>query len=1366
MYTSSHKPVAYTTICLRIIATTMVPPAKRPTDQSPNEPSPKKLHAHPTTTVQQLLGVTPFGVYCQDCTKPLENVRNAKQHLKTHHPQVSIPYHLKPMFDALQSRMSCLAPDSTKFLVKPSVAPKCKLCDKLFKDDRAFRNHCQKKSGPSKSPCAGKDGKSLKVIVPVHVTCCGRITPAIENQLSPISTTNQTPPADSSSRFGVIPHLLQTTASDAEATLTPFANDNEPIKSLAEVFLPLLSTGVFDAKVRYYLEMMEPPDSPSRGLNILLSAGQDWLTENASREILLIPANIRAVIASFEARDNEGKRNIGSFSMRKKFSATSPELKRLICFLYRSNCHRFDTIKQQAAQSTLQQAIECAIVPKLIHLATMEQCTNVGTFPLIHYFCLARCFFLSGDQLKMHVADTNASTISTVLHLLRLGLCGVLVTLQSKSWADEALTIAKEMQGGTVINSISPIISRFRYIHSLKPPTIDNHVDFDTGDICCRQHIFKRSIWSTLIPRLVKDARSCFEHLLSGQTWPILLESSTLVQVKDWSTLDILFKNNDTQYDVSTITVLPVTNTLTTDYYLHRLQAIIELSFHGLGCGGVRHTEVLAMPLSSTHYYQGHCYFYSQPIKSFSLTKEAASKLVEHKLPLSLTRVFILFRHILVGQSTSTNGLVIPSFPTYKIKMVDLVKHLFDLTQTPDFLHIRHLWTNIHNYLFPKTDFNGILSAADSVSEMSGHSSTTQQNNYGTELKGWREQVYRRFHLALGEVTIDQHDDPQDQVFSTKQLLNCLRQVYGPSANFLSSEQQEMVELAANERRRHCFIGLPCGHGKSLTWTIPIVADRLTLKRRRMRIVVLPYKFLLSHMELTARRYISELSNVDRVKSYSGGDIQAETFPSELDDVDSRPSLVLLNLEAASHLLQYHFSRIKRWADEGTLVNVIVDEIQQLLCEFEFRQCYQELPKLAALGIPILILSGSLPKELSQPIARYLKLEDEDSQVTMKSCFSNNLVGGDFSFYSTKAKSITIGVYRQLLAQRKQSRAATHVICASKDSCEQIDRLLTAKGFRTLVVTSENTAEEQKKTAATWFQGQVDVLISTTVALVGNENEKCRTIIIAGLLFNISSLTQAIGRLRPNQRGLDASVHVIWKEMSPTKLTDMKLEDAKKLQLLTEAGVLRSSDRELFLRLFGTHALYNFTRQSTGCFLQTLSSFYNHPSSPCLRCGLCLSNRKRISRLSQEIPVKMAQEVAVSAISVQQSNTKTVQSLLRQLQERCFVCGSHSCDGTNCQRTCHRCGSSTHLSNRCSLEIASIIPPAVACFYCLVPCRYEQRHDVNTCTVKRRLRLLINKQGAQREGGTAVYLRSIFSSFEAFDSAVARIGRRSKFLKP
>ncbi len=124
-------------------------------------------------------------------------------------------------------------------------------------------------------------------------------------------------------------------------------------------------------------------------------------------------------------------------------------------------------------------------------------------------------------------------------------------------------------------------------------------------------------------------------------------------------------------------------------------------------------------------------------------------------------------------------------------------------------------------------------------------------------------------------------------------------------------QQKEMVTLAANSVATHAYVGLPCGRGKSMSWLVPILASLISGRHIGIRIVILPYKFLLGHMVEQARSFLGRLSNMLKVVFAESTTIRQDLFPTFLED-RVLPSLLFLNLDAAENLQYYNMERLQQ----------------------------------------------------------------------------------------------------------------------------------------------------------------------------------------------------------------------------------------------------------------------------------------------------------------------------------------------------------------------------------------------------------------------------------------------------------------------
>jgi hypothetical protein len=154
-------------------------------------------------------------------------------------------------------------------------------------------------------------------------------------------------------------------------------------------------------------------------------------------------------------------------------------------------------------------------------------------------------------------------------------------------------------------------------------------------------------------------------------------------------------------------------------------------------------------------------------------------------------------------------------------------------------------------------------------------------------------------------------------------------------------------------------------------------------------------------------------------------------------------------------------------------------------------------------------------------------------------------------------------------------------------------------------IIGSDTSQRKKKTADDWRTGAVEVLISSTCALVGNENKKCRHIIIVDRIYDLSNLLQAIGRLRKEQGGEDSCItHFLSSEEVDDETGTNKATTAKMKELANIGFSVDEIKHEAEQQL--TPGGYNslFTKQ--GCLLKNLSlMFGGDRENDCRRCTNC-----------------------------------------------------------------------------------------------------------------------------------------------------------------
>ena len=157
----------------------------------------------------------------------------------------------------------------------------------------------------------------------------------------------------------------------------------------------------------------------------------------------------------------------------------------------------------------------------------------------------------------------------------------------------------------------------------------------------------------------------------------------------------------------------------------------------------------------------------------------------------------------------------------------------------------------------------------------------------------------------------------------------------------------------------------------------------------------------------------------------------------------------------------------------------------------------------------------------------------------------------------------------------------------------------------------------------------MQVLISSTCALTGNQCNDCRHILVVGLIYNLSNLTQAIGRLRPSMRDSDAEVvqYVHASEDSQQSKDARTNHDRRSLlfqriQGLIETDSLTTEQQSMARQVFSFEGYYRYITETRGCLLRALSMALGCKDSDrsCLRCSNCLAATRSLEAADTLFP--------------------------------------------------------------------------------------------------------------------------------------------------
>ena len=1179
--------------------------------------------------IPSFVAVTPFGIYCNLCNQSLPIARGLRTHSDIHSGTGAINNtQAVRAIKERQGELRCaFSNDYTTFFINSTSSSKrwfCGECYRTWKSKQGWQRHQRDgKRGPTQ---ANGCNTGRELCLETFATKCGNYGPksfpttslvvvgreSFADSISQVTMESTTTDVEST-----LPPLLMISDKASEDILAPFVREDESAEALATIYKPLLDNN-FEATMKELVELSSEngggQETMPPVLRKWLEVGAEWLQNYAASHILQLPANSRFTLARFEQREyadpdsGELSGRADGFTLRRGISRLTGELKAMLRFLFYYRTSIFDYYKQtKIGETSVDELIRLAVVPKILKTAMEEKTDCVTSLPVVCVYACSRGFRLDSNGLGMYECGWHASRISSILHLLRAGVCGYLCTEQGAMWESKCTATTMEISRGCVTNRLSPWIRHLRSHHDSKAVAVINTVNAN-NDITVRVHVFQRRIYSRLIEICLRKAKAAFGQIFVGDDWEVVFEPSKIF-VGDWAGLVgayCLPTNGKGGRQLSELCIVEQG----ADASISLVRAIMEFAFCALGYGSARHSEVERMLISHTSFHNNFVYYQTESWKQASSKTSFKKRKVQRRLSYSMSRCLLLHRVIATTRYPASNAPKQLLFPgTTDYSMTDLVRDMFELDFTPSAGDVRQFITSLVDVLDCSTD--GTLVSNDQDSMKSCHSTATARKYYSTYSMDKEESGYDSYHKKLGEPILE---TPEAGVlpFSAEDLLLALDRLLGSSGKgeYRSEGQRQMVDWAANTDARHSIAGLPCGGGKSMSYLVPALAAVLGCRhRRKVRFVVLPYKFLLGHMVEDATSRLGEgVAEEVGVAAYTGTDIAGDKeLPCALT-TGNPPRLVFLTLDAAANLLRFYCVFVQG-LHRVHGVQIILDEVQQLFGECNFRDKWVDIRLAASVGAPIMCLSGSLPDLLMPSVASFLRLMPTAAEVSkaqlssrLNVVWTKNFVGENFSFNVVQTHEVVDAIVGFV----KEVRGAVHVLCATR---AMVERLKEHFGATCMTATSESSSEDQASVGKMWRLSHRDILVTTTVGLVGIENPKCQTIVVAGVLFNASSLVQAIGRLRPGQRGPDTSIRVFTTPIGDRHVEAALVESEKSWHEVRRQLELDNTVEAIFKDAFTTSGLLDVLKTTTECHLQLLCrKLGDGTCRPCGRCGVCSSD--------------------------------------------------------------------------------------------------------------------------------------------------------------
>lgn len=481
--------------------------------------------------VPKWIATTPFGVYCSEHKVSLNINSRSDNSLFRHwsHCHGGGVQNLKEVEISLKQTIDVLRRkgDTTPFIQPDHHGSMMYFCDGCYRcftrKDTAFNHHTKSRKQPQ---CTESSTRRMTC----YPTVCSRhgplLTPHGRNMrqkkkeghisashLPPVLDLR--PPPDAQ-----MPKFGQTPTQDYLKLIAPFVRKDEDPEVYLFVFNGLLDAN-FESTFQNFLLLSRKMPSEEPALTFLVQGSARWISDHAALVVDGVPGSVRKKVLHFNL-ENDEQVSSNTFSLRRNKGPLVDELGFLIRFLWRLPTLIFENLKEESrrlcreldSEDAFAKALNNGLFPRILAEVADETLNPDPDYvPVAVKYGLHRGFTSNADgTISLIECGTFGSRLATLLHVLRTGVtCWLHLFRQSDKdlWIDKCKYRVARMQDGMVMNGIAQRIKRLREHHNSKPQKIDQIVTND-GDIVSGNFLFKRTIWSTMIPRIKRISTGLF----------------------------------------------------------------------------------------------------------------------------------------------------------------------------------------------------------------------------------------------------------------------------------------------------------------------------------------------------------------------------------------------------------------------------------------------------------------------------------------------------------------------------------------------------------------------------------------------------------------------------------------------------------------------------------------------------------------------------------------------------------------------------------------------------------------------------------------------------------------------------------------
>jgi hypothetical protein len=278
---------------------------------------------------------------------------------------------------------------------------------------------------------------------------------------------------------------------------------------------------------------------------------------------------------------------------------------------------------------------------------------------------------------------------------------------------------------------------------------------------------------------------------------------------------------------------------------------------------------------------------------------------------------------------------------------------------------------------------------------------------------------------------------------------------------------------------------------------------------------------------------------------------------------------------------------------------------------------------------------------------------------------------------------------KDLLA-RKQHKFKIHIVTMSKDDAKEISDKLNNEGVSSMWLTSHQIQSEKEEIMKNWEERDEIAIVTTFTD--GIDNALTEDVIIVRARYSVTSLMQALGRIRPARQQQDtATLHIFDTGYDPTN----EAQDQDTINYMRAAQLIPAGEEKKaevwYYNLFHIRG-YRKLVDSDGCYRKKLLLSCGIESRNCGFCSSCKSQ-----------PLFAAATHANESVQNEHEERRYVIAMLEEMKSKCIVCSDNACDGRQClpktladgrniqdrvSNSCHKCfqfcpGNNYHVTTKC-----------------------------------------------------------------------------------